>query len=143
MTPHERPRIAAAILRRAGEKPDAGQLADTVVALWREIDAALSPIIGQRGLAALHGRSLDLVAREFAWLRDARDNSVMSEIDFGVVRRMFVLRPPEESHDAALAVFRCFHDLLAGMVGESLTERLLHAIWDNPFGGQAAQDVSE
>jgi hypothetical protein len=37
---------------------DAVRIADKAVAMWRNVDAALSPIIGQRGVAALFKRSL-------------------------------------------------------------------------------------
>ena len=41
---------------------DAEQLADAIVAMWLEIDQALHPIIGHRGVAALYNRSLHLTA---------------------------------------------------------------------------------
>ena len=40
----------------------APEVADTVVAIWLEIDQALHPIIGHRGVAALYDRSLNLTA---------------------------------------------------------------------------------
>ncbi len=136
-------RIAGALARRSGPQPDAVQLADAVVTLWREIDAALAPIVGTRGLAALHGRSVYLASQQFAWLKTAHGNSVQTEIDFHGLRQTFMMQPLPDSQAAASALLLAFHDLLASMVGASLTERLLQAIWDNPFGGHAAQDVSE
>lgn len=142
MTPPENRSIAAALARRAGPQANASHVADAVVALWRDIDATLAPIIGTHGLAALHGRSLDLASREFAWVKPTRDNSVLKAIDFDALQRMFSAQPMPESQAAASTMFHCFHELLASVVGVSLTERLLHAIWDNPFGGEAAQEVS-
>lgn len=142
MSSPERRRIAAALVRRAGPSADASELADAAVALWRDIDTALTPIIGTRGLAALQGRSLYLASHEFGWLNDLQDTSVRTEIDYDLPRRIFMTPPISESQAAAAATFLCFHDLLASMVGPSLTARLLDAIWDNPIGGQAAQDVS-
>ena len=141
-TPTERSRIAAALERRAGPKPNADQLADAVVTVWREIDNVLTPIIGARGLAALHGRSLYLSSLEFAWLNNAHGTAVLTEIDFDGLRRNFMTQPMMELQAGANALLHTFHDLLASLVGASLTERLLHAIWDNPSGGHAAQDVS-
>jgi hypothetical protein len=143
MTLPESRRFAGALARRSGPQPDAVQLADAVVTVWREIDAALAPIVGTRGLAALHGRSVYLASQQFAWLKTAHGNSVQTEIDFVGLRQTFMMQPLPESQAAATALLHTFHDLLASMVGASLTERLLHAIWDNPFGGHAAQDVSE
>ncbi len=143
MTLPESRRIAGALARRTGPQPNAVQLADAVVTVWREIDAALAPIIGTRGLAALHGRSVYLASKQFAWLKTASGNSVQTEIDFDGLRQTFMMQQVSESQTAANALLHTFHDLLASMVGASLTERLLHAIWDNPFGNHAAQDVSK
>jgi acetyl-CoA acetyltransferase len=38
---------------RVADDASAGQIADAIVALWQEIDQALHPIIGHRGVAAL------------------------------------------------------------------------------------------
>lgn len=135
-------RIAAALVRRAGPSADASQLADAAVTLWRDIDTALAPIIGTRGLAALQGRSLYLASYEFGWLKELQDHRVRTEIEYDLPRRIFMTQPMSESQAAATAMFLSFHDLLASMVGPSLTARLLDAIWDNPIGGEAAQDVS-
>jgi hypothetical protein len=142
MSPPESRRIAAALVRRAGPGADASLLADAVVALWRDIDAALTPILGSRGIAALHGRSLYLASYEFPWLKGSRDTGVLAEIDFELLRTVFVAQPVAIGQNGATAMFRCFHDLLASMVGVALTERLLHAVWDNPNGGEAAQDTA-
>ncbi len=143
MTLPESRRIAGALARRTGPQPDAVQLADAVVTLWREIDAALAPIVGTRGLAALHGRSVYLTSQQFAWLKTAHGNSVQTAIDFDGLRQTFMMQQLPDAQAAANALLHTFHDLLASMVGASLTERLLHAIWDNPFGDYAAQDVSK
>jgi hypothetical protein len=142
MTPPEIRSISTALARRAGPQANANEFADAVVALWRDIDAALAPIIGTHGLAALHGRSLYLASREFAWLKAESVESVLKEIDFNELRRTFSAQPMQDAQAAASTVFRCFHELLTSMVGVSLTDRLLHPVWDNSFGGEAAQDVS-
>lgn len=142
MSSPQRRRIAAALVRRAGPSADASQLADAAVALWRDIDTVLTPVIGTRGLAALQGRSLHLASYEFGWLKELQDHRVRTEIEYDLPQRIFMAQPMPESQAAASATFLCFHDLLASMVGPSLTARLLDAIWDNPIGGQAAQDVS-
>lgn len=142
MSPPDNSRYSTALLRRAGVDADASQLADAIVAVWRDIDATLTPIIGARGFAALHGRSMHLAARDFPWLIDTRENGVLAEVDFGDVRRRFIAQPVPPARNAAGMTLRCFYDLLASMIGDALTERLVQAIWDNPFGGQAAQDVS-
>jgi hypothetical protein len=35
-----------------------------------------------------------------------------------------------------------FHELLASLIGPSLTKRLLRSVWEPPSSGTAAQDTS-
>ncbi len=141
-SPTESSRIAAALERRAGPQANADQHADAVVNVWREIDNALTPIIGARGLAAVHGRSLHLTSQEFAWLNNTHGSGVLTEIDFNGLRQTFTTQPMMESQAAATALLHTFHDLLASLVGAELTECLLHAIWDYPLGDHTAQNGS-
>src|SRR5687768_10983754 len=46
----------------------AGQIADAAVAIWQAIDAALAPVLGQRGVVALYQRSLHLASQTYPWL---------------------------------------------------------------------------
>ena len=47
---------------------DAVQIADAAVAIWARVHAALAPLIGQRGSAALYKRSLHLARADYSWL---------------------------------------------------------------------------
>ena len=58
----------ATFARLAAEGVDAGRVAEQAVATWRELDATLSPIIGQRGVDALY--LFGSIARD-----DAREGS--------------------------------------------------------------------
>lgn len=53
---------------RKAELP--ADVARSVVAVLRDLEAALSPVIGHRGVAALCQRSLHLSARRHAWLAE-------------------------------------------------------------------------
>jgi hypothetical protein len=110
------------------------------VDVWTQIDEALTPIIGVRGVAALHGRSLFLTARAFPWIGTRRDGVQMA-MDLESLRLALASQTASDALRGAAALFDAFTDLLASMVGTALTERLLRTVWDTPYGGPAAQDT--
>ena len=116
------------------------QVADAVVSLWREIELRLTPIIGARGVAALHGRSLFLTAREHAWLATGPDRVAMG-MDLNALRLAVLTQDAGAALTGGGALFVNFHDLLTSMVGPALTERLLRDVWAPPSNGLPAQDI--
>ena len=127
-----------------GRVPDgahAGQVADAVVALWLEIDQALHPIIGHRGVAALYERSLVLTAAAYPWLA-IEQRGIPAAVDPAALRAALVQQTGAEAAACANALFHSFHQLLVSLVGASLTERLLRSVWDHSPGAAPAQDTS-
>ena len=115
------------------------QIADASVAIWGAIDAALSPVIGTRGSAALYKRSLHLARSDFPCLEPAYARAMLPG-DFSALRAALAEQTGTQAaaaHDAAL---QTFHNLLAELIGRSLTQRLLHAVWQPFSSGNADQD---
>ena len=137
---HEIQRIAAALARRGRGDATAGQIAETVFIKCQAIEAALAPIIGLRGVAALHRRSLHLAGRSHSWLAGLPLSEPASD-DAGILK---ALLSRQTSADAALggaAFLQAFHGLLSSLVGLSLTERLLRSIWIEFMGARPSQDI--
>jgi hypothetical protein len=127
---------------RVQDADNAEQLADAVVAVWCEIDQALHPIIGHRGVAALYNRSLKLTAATFPWLAQGHAGA-LAAVDATALRATLVQQAPAEAAAAGSALFETFRGLLASLLGDSLTQRLLHAVWDHTAGASPAQDDSK
>jgi hypothetical protein len=134
-------RIALTLARRAADGADSAQLADAVVSIWQEIDAALRPIIGQRGVASLYRRSLHLAATTHPWLADVRDANPAGP-DLVSLQATFAKQDSGAASVAGGDFLQTFHELLASLVGASLTEQLLRSIWANSSSGEPAQDQS-
>ncbi len=115
------------------------QVADAIVALWRDIERQLTPIIGQRGVAALHGRSLFLTARVHPWLAVAPDRVALA-MDLDALRAAVLQQDAAAAMHGCGDLFTSFHDLLSSMVGPALTDRLLRDVWDPPTSGTPAQE---
>jgi hypothetical protein len=142
---HAGDRTTAMPARLRGPDGEAAQAAQVLQAIWVDIDAALMPIVGVRGLAALCVRSLHLTRLDFAWLGAAIDGQ--PEAQQGVEAICAVLAVQDDVAAAACAqtFLRNFRDLLTSLIGASLTERLLRAAWTDStssdfISGAAAQD---
>ena len=132
--------IVEGLMRRAGSDAGAAQLADASVATWHEIDAALAPIIGQRGVGALYKRSLQLTGRAHPWLTATIDIS-QPALDAQALRSALSNQTCAEAADASGAVLQTFHSLLTQLIGALLTEQLLRSVWARFLSGEAAQDL--
>lgn len=128
------------------EGADAAQVADLSVSTWRKVDAALSPVIGQRGVAALYKRSLYLTRAAHPCLAAVYEGALGP----GEFAGLHAALAGQSSSDAAAAngaLLQTFHDLLANLIGASLTGQLLRPVLtqlapDNPSSGHAVQDPS-
>ncbi|MEP7296111.1 MAG: hypothetical protein ABI702_07975 [Burkholderiales bacterium] len=137
----EGPPIRAAHVPASTANTDAERVADAAVARWREIDAALSPIIGLRGVAALFRRSVHVQQSAHPWLAGARVDADQVG-DFAGLRAAFRGQLPQAASAANGALHQTFVDLLSGLIGPSLTERLIDPQFDLHANGPAVQDTS-
>ncbi len=123
----------------AADGADASRIAGAAVGQWRQIDAALAPIIGKPGVAALFKRSLHLTRTNHPGLHALSESTVQPAEYAGLHAAL----AQETNVDAALtndALLQTFRDLLSNLIGDSLTERLLRSAWNLPSSGDAAQD---
>ena len=131
----------APLADRVSDGADAEQIADAIMAIWLEIDQALHPIIGHRGVAALYNRTLHLTAVAYPWLAIGQP-AVPAAIDPSGLRSALVQQAAAEAAAGGSALFLRFHELLASLVGASLTDRLLRSVWTHSSPGSPAQDTS-
>ena len=141
MQSQESQRRPAPLADRVSAGADAEQVADAVVAMLLEIEQALHPIIGHRGVAALYNRSLHLTAAAYPWLAIDQP-AVPAAVDPSGLRSALVQQAAAEAAAGGNALFQTFHELLASLVGASLTDRLLGSVWSHSSPGLPAQDTS-
>ena len=110
-----------------------------MVSTWLEIDAVLRPIIGQGGVAALYKRSLYLTTPTFTWLASTHEG-IHAPMDLAMLRGVLAQQSAAAAVAGSRALLHTFNELLASLVGPSLTERLLRSVWANSFSGPPAQD---
>ena len=117
------------------EGADPQAVADAAVAVWGAIDAALSPVIGPRGSAALYKRSLHLARAHHPWLAAAYEGAAHPG-DYGALRLALSRQTAVVAAQAHEALMTTFQELLASLIGPSLTARLLRSRLGTPFKRQ-------
>lgn len=119
--------IRQTLHRSVATDSGATALAAAFFGLWQQTARRLEPVIGARGVDVLFGRALHLTARRFPWLPAATDGNSADLLE--VLQTCLAGRSAAEVSDAGETLLLAFTGLLAGMVGESLTGRLLGAGW--------------
>jgi hypothetical protein len=117
---------------------DAARVALGAIATLQAIDAALAPIISQRGVAALYQRSL--IRPAFPWLVAVYEGALVPG-DFSSLQTALAEQSVEDAMLGTTTLLNTFHDLLSSLIGESLTDRLLGSICNTPSSGDAVQDI--
>lgn len=120
--------IAAWLLRAAGAGASAEQVASSIVATYQDIDGALTPIIGPRGVAALYHRSVHL-ARQTQPLLASVPTGVPSAMDLSPLKLLLIRQTPAAAAALGGLLLHIFLELLSALIGTSLTQRLLHSVW--------------
>jgi hypothetical protein len=132
--------IVAMLARRVGQSADIEKVAAVAVAVWRDVDNALSPIIGDAGVAALYRRSLYSSLANHPCLAVAYENISPGGERFAELETALLQQTPEVASAALLALLTTFHELLTFLIGGSLFERLLRSVWNKPTNGDATKE---
>jgi hypothetical protein len=126
MTPLREVVDSAAVRNRpATHDASAAQIADATIATWYEIDAALTPIIGSKAVVALHKRSLYLTGTTHPWLAGTHEEA--DALDLAALKTVIARQSGAEAALGSRALLQAFNQLLASLIGPSLTERLLRS----------------
>ncbi|WP_257605328.1 hypothetical protein [Pseudomonas sp. UMAB-40] len=133
--------IVASLAHRVGPDADIARIAQAIISTLRDLDVALTPIIGQQGVAALYRRSLHLCASTHPRLASTCDK-VPAGMDLTALKSVIV----EQSNTDALffgeVLLTTFYELLSTLIGPSLTERLLRGMWEPSLSDTPSQENS-
>jgi hypothetical protein len=133
-------RLTSSLQRLAAGGADAAKVTAAIVSVWREIEVALAPVIGQRGVAALFERSLYLTRSRHPWLAAVAEHNE-ARMDLAALTGVLQKQGSTAAASGGGAHLEALYELLGSLIGPSLAERLLRPTWSNPLTGAAAQDV--
>lgn len=120
----------------------AQNVAELTLQLWESMAAELIPLIGEDGFAMLYTRSLYLTRITFPWLA----NGVQGEHAPSQANGQFawlkasLQNKPDEAGDASQALLTTFTDILAALIGETLTNGILRAAWGDDASEITSKD---
>lgn len=122
------------------------QQSDPALAGWREMSAALSPIIGRRGVAALFQRCLHLRQHEYPGLAAAIGEGAAAvgdgdRDDLAGLGQLLQQQSPAQARLTNAALLQTFTDLLVEMIGAALTKRLIGGLPSPAKNGLPVQDA--
>ena len=109
---------------------------------WTQLAARLSPLIGDAGLSALYGRSLHLCIAEYGWLAPAEAGCPIGSL-LGRLREDLDKAGEMHAPEANLALINTFAGLLAKLIGDPLTDRLLSDAWRTESKGTNTQEMGK
>jgi hypothetical protein len=123
--------IRTTLGQRAGRLPNADVTAEATAATWRLVATQLAPVIGARGLDVLFSRALHQTSVEFPWLAIAVDRGG-SASPLPSLMVCLTGQLASTAAEASYMLLLTFTELLATLIGESLTTRILAPVWAPP-----------
>ncbi|MET0846713.1 MAG: hypothetical protein ABWY46_11025 [Pseudomonas sp.] len=133
--------IVASLAHRVGPDADIARIAQAIISTLRDMEVALTPIIGQQGVAALYRRSLHLCASTHPRLACTRDK-VPAVMDLTALKSVIVEQSDADALFFGEVLLTTFYELLSTLIGPSLTARLLRGMWEPSLSDTPSQENS-
>jgi hypothetical protein len=109
---------------------------------WRRLARQLSPLIGESGFCALYGRAGRLIAARYGWL-PAGTSFKTIDVLIAALGDSFDGIEAGEARAGDIALLDTFTRLLAELIGEALTTRLLSAASQGQGDQKNAQEQKQ
>lgn len=122
----------------SGATPD--QIAEVLSTTWQGIEAALAPVIGARGVAALYQRSVHLASAQHRPLSELQAAGGLDDMNLGALRAVLARQDAPQAAATGGALLESFHGLVVSLIGAALSGQLLGGVWTSFFGGTPAQE---
>lgn len=106
---------------------------------WRRLAQQLCPLIGDSGFCALLGRAIHMAGPEHAWLAPQQSCSLPEQL-FALLEERMVGVDAARAAAASDTLLRTFTQLLASLIGEALTQRVLSSAMTTADSQARAQE---
>ncbi|WP_339416414.1 MULTISPECIES: hypothetical protein [unclassified Pseudomonas] len=133
--------IVASLAHRVGPTADIAGIAEAIISILQDMDAALTPIIGQQGVVALLRRSLLLSASKHTRLAGTYER-VQVTADLIGLKTVLIEQSEADALFFGEVLLITFYTLLASLIGRSLTAQLLHNVWESSLSDTPSQENS-
>lgn len=113
---------------------------DGALNLWKLMAAELILIIGDGGFDSLYARSVFLSQSTYPWLASG-SGPVQTDQRFADLEKSLKEKPATLAREANCLLLITFTNILASMIGERLTTRILNSAWDLDTHDTADKEV--
>jgi len=114
---------------------DNEKVVDAAINLWKQIATNIISIVGESGFDSLYVRSIFLSSSKFSWLATYNPKSEIGN-QFIELKICFEKQKPEHIKEANKQLLITLTDILASLIGEPLTTKILCMAW-----GDVASDI--
>ncbi len=132
--------IRGTLARRAGPVSNAVATAEAAASTWRSVTEQIAPVIGVRGFDVLFGRALHKTSATFPWLEVARNRGGSAGMLPGLIACL-ARQDTSTAAEASGTLLFTFTEMLATLIGESLTTRLLAPVWASPSSSSGQESA--
>jgi hypothetical protein len=108
--------------------PHTENVADAAIDLWVQMATQIVSIVGEDGFNSLYARSVYLAQPTFPWLA-AHTLSPQADQRFAELKMHFEAQTPSQAREANSLLLLTFTGILAALIGEPLTTRILCSAW--------------
>ncbi|MHB0917589.1 MAG: hypothetical protein ACYC39_12850 [Thiobacillus sp.] len=119
----QRRQLIESLMARHPEK-----VADAAIDLWEQMAAQIISIVGEDGFNSLYARSVFLAQPTFPWLA-ASSLSQPNDQRFTELKKGLEGQTPSQAREANSLLLLTFTGILAALIGEPLTTRILCSAW--------------
>jgi len=109
------------------------------IGLWDQMATQIIAIVGEAGFDSLFARSVFLTQSRFPWL-GAGTVSHPGDQRFANLKANLESNTPALASEANHMLLIVFTDILASLIGEPLTERILNSAWGGDAQYKASKD---
>lgn len=115
------------------------KVVDAELELWEHMATQIISLVGEGGFNSLYARSLFLTRATFPWLATGSP-SPQTENRFAELKLSLDGQTPAQASAANRLLLITFTDILASLIGEQLTTRILRAAWRNDVSDKADKE---
>lgn len=117
------------------------KVADAAIDLWAQMAAQIISIVGEDGFNSLYARSVFLTQPTFPWLT-ASSLPQQNDQRFAELKKGLEGQTPSQAHEANSLLLLTFTGILAALIGEPLTTRILCSAWGDDASTSTSKEFT-
>ncbi|RPJ03826.1 MAG: hypothetical protein EHM37_24225, partial [Deltaproteobacteria bacterium] len=117
------------------------KVADAAINLWEKMATQIISIVGEDGFNSLYARSVFLAQPTFPWLT-ASSLSQPDDQRFAELKKGLEGQTPSQAREANSLLLLTFTGILAALIGEPLTTRILCSAWGDDASTSTSKEFT-